>query len=219
MLDNADGSAERLPRPVRKSLTDLAHQAMPALFRPLAALLHRLGVTPNQVTVAGCALSIGSGVLIAFGQWPAAIAVALLGGLADGVDGLLARQSRQITAFGAFLDSVLDRWSDSAYFVGLLAYFARAGMAREVVLAGIALSSSLLVSYTRARAEGVGAQCSRGLFTRLERLGVLLAGLVFDRMTIALWVIAVLSTFTALQRIYYAWRYIHASEEHQRGEV
>ncbi|MBN1642822.1 MAG: CDP-alcohol phosphatidyltransferase family protein [Anaerolineae bacterium] len=219
MIEEADGSAGQLPSPVRRSLTDLAHDLMPALFTPLAALLHRLGVTPNAVTIVGCAMSVASGTLIALGRWPVAIAVAALGGLADGIDGLLARQWEQSTPFGAFLDSVLDRWSDSAYFIGLLIYHVRVGMDVPAILAGVALSSSLLVSYTRARAEGVGARCNRGLFTRLERLGVLVAGLVFDQMTIALWVIAVLSTFTALQRIHSTWRSIAVSHEKRRGEV
>ena len=219
MPEPVDGSAERLPKPVRRSLSDLGREVVLALFAPVAKWLYRIGVTPNMVTVAGCALSVASGVLIAVGQWRAAVAVALLGGLADAIDGLLARQSAQTTPFGAFLDSVLDRWSDSAFFIGLVAYYAGMGVQLETILAGVALSSSLLVSYTRARAEGVGAQCSRGLFTRLERLGVVMVGLVLRQMTIALWVIAILSTFTALQRIYLTWRYISAFQPEQRGKA
>jgi CDP-diacylglycerol--glycerol-3-phosphate 3-phosphatidyltransferase len=180
---------------------------MAGLFTPLATALDHFGIDPNAITILGCALSIAGAVLIAFGLWPAGIALALVGGFCDGVDGLVARQSQRTTRFGAFLDSVLDRWSDSAFFVGLLVYFARADMLVEEMLSGLALSFSLLVSYTRARAEGVGAQCSRGLFTRLERFSVLMAGLILDQMTIALWVIATLSAFTAIQRIYYTWRY------------
>jgi CDP-diacylglycerol--glycerol-3-phosphate 3-phosphatidyltransferase len=146
-------------------------------------------------------------------RWTAAIVVVLVGGLADGVDGLLARQSQQTTRFGAFLDSVLDRWSDSALFIGLLIHFARADMMVEEVLSGAALSFSLLVSYTRARAEGIGARCNRGLFTRLERVSLLIAGLIFDRMGIALWLIVVLSAFTAVQRIYYTWRFTQLNTE------
>jgi len=200
------GSANRLPRPAQRSLTDLAHLVVAQLFAPLARFLHRLGVTPNAITVFGCLLSMMGAALIAMDRWTAAIVVVLVGGFADGVDGLLARQSQQTTRFGAFLDSVLDRWSDSALFVGLLIHFARADMMVEEVLSGAALSFSLLVSYTRARAEGIGARCNRGLFTRLERVSLLVAGLIFDRMGIALWLIVVLSAFTAVQRIYYTWR-------------
>jgi CDP-diacylglycerol--glycerol-3-phosphate 3-phosphatidyltransferase len=198
---------------MHKSLTDLAHAVMAELFTPVARVLHRFGIGPNLVTIAGCVLSVAGAVLIAFGRWPAGIALALVGGFGDGVDGLLARHSQRTTRFGAFLDSVLDRWSDSAFFVGLLVYFARADMLMEEVLSGLALAFSLLVSYTRARAEGVGAQCSRGLFTRLERLAVLMAGLILGQVTIALWLIAILSAFTAIQRIYYTWRYMQLNVE------
>jgi CDP-diacylglycerol--glycerol-3-phosphate 3-phosphatidyltransferase len=208
------GSANRLPRPASRSLTDLAHLAMAQFFAPLARFLHRLGITPNAITVLGCLLTLIGAALIATDRWTAAILVVLAGGFADGVDGLLARQSQQTTRFGAFLDSVLDRWSDSALFIGLLIYFARAGMIVEEVLSGAALSFSLLVSYTRARAEGIGARCNRGLFTRLERVAVLIAGLAFRQMGIALWLIAVLSALTAVQRIYYTWRFtqLHTEE-------
>jgi CDP-diacylglycerol--glycerol-3-phosphate 3-phosphatidyltransferase len=186
---------------------------MEVLFAPVATLLHRIKVTPNTITIVGCAFSLLGGVLIATGYWPAAIGVIVFAGLLDGVDGLLARQSRQMTRFGAFLDSVLDRWSDSAFFIGLLIWHARSGMMLQEVLSIVALASSLLVSYTRARAEGVGAQCRRGLFTRLERFIVLVAGLVLNQVTVALWVIAGLGTVTALQRIYYTWRYMQTHSE------
>jgi CDP-diacylglycerol--glycerol-3-phosphate 3-phosphatidyltransferase len=186
---------------------------MAELFTPLARILHRLGVSANAVTILGCVLSVGGAVLIALSVWPVGIALALVGGFADGVDGLLARHAQRATRFGAFLDSVLDRWSDSAFFVGLLIYFGRADMLMEEVLSALALSFSLLVSYTRARAEGVGAQCSRGLFTRLERFTVLMAGLILDQVTIALWVIVILSAFTAIQRIHHTWRYMQLNLE------
>ena len=191
----------------------MAHEMMDVLFTPVATFLHRIKVTPNTITIVGCGFSLLGGALIATGHWPAAIGVIVFAGLLDGVDGLLARQSRQITPFGAFLDSVLDRWSDSAFFVGLLIWAARSGMMLQEVLSIVALASSLLVSYTRARAEGIGAQCRRGLFTRLERFIVLVAGLVLNQMTIALWVMAGLGTVTAIQRIYYTWRYMEAHAE------
>jgi CDP-diacylglycerol--glycerol-3-phosphate 3-phosphatidyltransferase len=213
MLRNIDETANGLRRAQRKSLTDLAHEWMAIAFAPLARWLFRLKVTPNAITVVGCAFSLAGGALIAVGHWWVAAGVLAFGGLLDGVDGLLARQSQQMTPFGAFLDSVLDRWSDSAYFVGLLIWYSGAGMPVGEALCAVSLASSLLVSYTRARAEGVGAQCKRGLFTRLERLGTLLAGLVLGRMTIALWIVAVLSTFTALQRIYYTWQYLRTNSQ------
>ena len=202
--------AERLRRSIKDSSTDLAHELMSVLFAPLARGLGRLGIQPNMVTVAGCLVVMGAGALIATGHWYAALGVALFGGLLDGVDGLLARESQQTTPFGAFLDSVLDRWSDSALFIGLLIWYSGTGGRLESILSIWALASSLLVSYTRARAEGIGAECRRGLFTRLERVGLILAGLAFNQMTIVLWIVAVLSTFTALQRIYFTWKSVQA---------
>jgi CDP-diacylglycerol--glycerol-3-phosphate 3-phosphatidyltransferase len=213
MFRNVNESTDRLSRPIRKSPTDLAHEAMAVLFAPLAKLLHRLKITPNTITTMGCLLSLVGAALIATGHWSAAVAVIVFAGLLDGVDGLLARQSQQTSRFGAFLDSVLDRWSDSALFIGLLIWFAQSSMVMQEVLSAVALASSLLVSYTRARAEGIGAECRGGLFTRLERFIVLVAGLVLDQMTIALWIVAVLSTLTSLQRIYYTWQYVKANPE------
>jgi CDP-diacylglycerol--glycerol-3-phosphate 3-phosphatidyltransferase len=182
-------------------------------FAPVARVLTRWNVSPNTITICGAVLSILAGAILALGYWGAAIAVMIVSGLLDGIDGLLARQAQQTSRFGAFLDSVLDRWSDSALFIGLLIWHTQAGMQLPAILAGIALATALLVSYTRARAEGVNAQCSRGLFTRLERYIVLVAGLVFNQMTLALGVVAALSAFTAIQRIFYTYRYLQAHPE------
>lgn len=208
MNKGAGGIAERVRRSLKDPTTDLAHELMAVFFAPVAQSLHRLGITPNMVTVAGCACSVSGGVLIAIGQWYPAIGAILLAGLLDGMDGLLARETQQTSRFGAFLDSVLDRWSDSALFVGLVVWYSQNGVPIQQVLTIWSLAASLLVSYTRARAEGIGAECRRGLFTRLERIATLAVGLALDWMTIALWVSAVLSTYTALQRIYYTWRYV-----------
>jgi len=214
MLRNVEESVERLRRAPRRSPSDAARELMAAIFAPLARLLHRMNVTPNAITVIGCLLSFLGGTLLALGLWPVAVGVIVFASLMDGIDGLLARLTQQNSRFGAFLDSVLDRWSDSAFFIGLLIWHSRMGMQMEQVLSIVALASSLLVSYTRARAEGIGAECRRGLFTRLERILVLVAGVVFDQVTIALWITAALSTFTALQRIYYTWQYVKANPEH-----
>jgi CDP-diacylglycerol--glycerol-3-phosphate 3-phosphatidyltransferase len=213
MINNANDPAGSLRQPIKKSLTDWAHEWVAATFAPVARLLGRWNISPNTITICGAVLSIGAGVVLALGYWGAAIAIMVIAGLLDGLDGLLARQENQASRFGAFLDSVLDRWSDRALFIGLLVWHTRAGMQLPAILAGIALATSLLVSYTRARAEGVRAQCSRGLFTRLERFIVLVAGLIFNQMTLALGVIAALSAFTAIQRIVYTYKYMQAHPE------
>jgi len=213
MINNANDPAGSLRQPMKKSLTDWAHEWVANTFAPVARLLTQWKVSPNTITICGAVLSMCAGAILALGHWGAAIAVMVVAGLLDGIDGLLARQAHQTSRFGAFLDSVLDRWSDSALFIGLLVWHTRAGMQLPAILAGIALATSLLVSYTRARAEGVGAKCSRGLFTRLERFIVLVAGLVFNQMSIALGVIAALSAFTAIQRIVHTYSYLQAHSE------
>jgi CDP-diacylglycerol--glycerol-3-phosphate 3-phosphatidyltransferase len=183
---------------------------MATLFGPVARLLERLNISPNAVTIFGAVVALSAGIMLALGYWEAAIVLIVISGLFDGLDGLLARQANRASPFGAFLDSVLDRWSDSALFCGLLIWHTRAGLQLPAVLAAVALATSLMVSYVRARAEGIGARCNRGLFTRLERILSLLAGLILNQLTIALAVIALLSGFTVLQRMYHTYKYVRA---------
>jgi len=111
-----------------------------------------------------------------------------------------------VTRFGAFFDSVVDRYSDAALFFGLLVYYSRGGRFFYVVLAALAMISSIMVSYTRARAESLIGTCKVGFMERPERLVLLIIGAVFNRMAPVLWVIAVLSTITVAHRIYYTWQ-------------
>ena len=200
-----------------QSLTDWARVHLASVLTPLARLLDRAGISPNAITISGLLLSVCAGIVLALGYRLAGAALIVVSGLMDGLDGLLARYAQKTSPFGAFLDSVLDRWSDSAFLIGVLAWYAQTGMQIPAILSGVALATSLLVSYTRARAEGIGAQCKRGLFTRLERLIAIVAGLVLNQMHIALWVIAILSAFTAVQRIYYTYKYVqtHLNTEGQ----
>jgi CDP-diacylglycerol--glycerol-3-phosphate 3-phosphatidyltransferase len=208
MVRNTNESVGSLrPRP-KKSLNDLAHELAAMLFTPLARWLQRINVSPNAITVFGFVFNLFAGGVLALGKLQLGAVLVIIGGALDGIDGLLARLSGQTSSYGAFLDSVLDRWSEVVVFLGLLFWHLRVDMPTEVILIYVALASSLLVSYTRARAEGVGAQCKRGLFTRFERIVVLVAGLILNQVTIALWVLAVFATFTAVQRIYFSWKYI-----------
>jgi CDP-diacylglycerol--glycerol-3-phosphate 3-phosphatidyltransferase len=217
MSRNENDRTGSLSLPRSKSLSDWMRSHLSSLLVPLAHWLDQVGISPNAITVCGVLLSLCAGIVLAFGYWTAGAALIAASGFMDGLDGLLARYAKKSTQFGAFLDSVLDRWSDGAIFIGVLAWYARADMPAYAILSSVALLTSLLVSYTRARAEGIGAQCRRGLFTRLERLVAVVIGLVLHQMTVALWVIAVLSTFTALQRIYFTYKYvkIDLDREHQ----
>lgn len=124
----------------------------------------------------------------------------------DAVDGTLARLLGKVSPFGAFLDSTLDRWAEIALFLALMWHFLNQGYAEGALLAAVAMATSLMVSYTRARAEGVGLQCKEGLLTRFERLVILIAGLLFNRPVWAMMIIALLAAITAVQRIFVTYR-------------
>ncbi len=175
-------------------------------IEPIARLLQRAGLTPNAVTVLGFILTAAVAVVVATGQFLTAglLLIVTLG--ADALDGALARLTGNVTRFGAFLDSTLDRWAEVTLYGALVWYYLRLDQDLPVLLAVAALATSLLVSYTRARAEGAGLQCKEGVFTRFERLVVLIAGLIFNLVVPALWLIAVLAGLTAVQRIWIVWQ-------------
>ncbi|MBN1953426.1 MAG: CDP-alcohol phosphatidyltransferase family protein [Anaerolineae bacterium] len=182
---------------------------------PIARFLARLGIHPNSVTVLGSLLSIGIGAILlngnlALGGWLLAIVAPL-----DAVDGALARFVGQKSDFGAFLDSTLDRVSEAALLIGLAGHFLQQGATTAVILAIVTLFSSVMVSYTRARAESTGFSCKVGVFSRLERTVVLAAGLILGYATVALWVLAIGATFTALHRILHVY---HQSRQQSAGE-
>ena len=176
------------------------------LLTPLAALLAKLGVAPNMLTVAGFLLNLPVAWALAVGRPRLAGLILIVAASFDALDGSLARHSAQTTRFGAFLDSVLDRLSEGTVFLGLAIYAIRSGDEVSQILVYAAIIGSLMVSYVRARAEGVGIACKVGLFTRFERVGVLIVGLILDQVRIVLWILAVLANLTVLQRIYHVWR-------------
>jgi CDP-diacylglycerol--glycerol-3-phosphate 3-phosphatidyltransferase len=178
--------------------------------QPIVNLLARTPLTPNAVTWLGFCITIGAAALIVTEHPLAAGIVVLVAGLFDMLDGALARVTNRVTRFGGILDSTLDRVSEAVLLLGLLAVFARDGEVAESLLVGFALLGSLMVSYIRARMEGMGIECRAGLFTRPERvivlaLGLLLSGFDYALIT-ALAVITFFSYFTAGQRLIYAWR-------------
>ncbi|WP_297058656.1 CDP-alcohol phosphatidyltransferase family protein [Thermosulfurimonas sp.] len=170
-------------------------------FLPLVRLLSRLRVHPSTVSVAGFIGVVLAGVILALGHLRLGGLLLALFGPLDAVDGMLARKTNQVSTFGAFLDSTLDRYAEIALFLGLTYYFLRLGNHWGVILCLLTLTGSLMVSYTRARAEGLGLSCKVGLFTRFERLLVLTVGLVFGGLIPILALLSLLTHFTALQRI------------------
>jgi CDP-diacylglycerol---glycerol-3-phosphate 3-phosphatidyltransferase len=166
-----------------------------------ASVLVRLGITPNALTIVGALLNIAVGLILAAGYLRLGGVLVLVVSLVDGLDGTLARIGRGATKFGAFLDSVLDRVSESALFLGLAWYYMGQPGRTEEMLLYAAIVGSLLVSYTRARAEGLGIECKVGLLTRVERCLVLFLGLVLGVMDPVLWFLALGTWLTTLHRM------------------
>jgi CDP-diacylglycerol--glycerol-3-phosphate 3-phosphatidyltransferase len=133
------------------------------------------------------------------------------------VDGEVARRTNRVTKFGAFFDSVIDRYSDVLLLLGLIAWYARINRLQYVWLTGLCLIGSVLTSYTRARAESLIPACKVGFLERPERIVLLVIGALWDRMAAALWVMAILSNWTVSQRIWYTWRELSAMERRTRG--
>jgi CDP-diacylglycerol--glycerol-3-phosphate 3-phosphatidyltransferase len=177
----------------------------PALF------LGRLGLTPNALTVIGAVLTASVGILIAQGWFVAAGLCLWLFSATDTLDGALARATNRVSVFGAFLDSVCDRCAEAAIFFGLVWWYQSMGDALGVALAYLALVGSLMVSYARARAEGVGLQLAEvGWFQRPERIialgiGLLAAAIAPIVLEVVLALLALLTALTVLQRV----RHVH----------
>lgn len=176
----------------------------------LMTALGRLPVTPNQITVVGTALTFVAAVLAATSHLLWGGIVLAFAGTFDILDGALARSTRRSYPYGAFLDSTLDRYSEGAMYLGLVAYFVSAGgqLEKWLVLATVAaLAGSFLVSYVRARAQSLGFTCETGLFARPERVVAIVVGLIFGGivLTAVVFLLAVLTNLTALQRIREVW--------------
>ena len=172
-------------------------------------------IHPNVLTFLGLVINVVAAVLLAEGQFRAAGVVIISAGLFDMVDGRVARATNQVTRFGGFFDSVLDRYSDLALLMGLLVYYGNIGRSFYVVLTAIVTTGSVMVSYTRARAENAIPTCKVGFMERPERVVLLIIGALFDRMAPVLWVIAVLSNITVAHRMAFTWQEARRLEEAQ----
>lgn len=189
-----------------------ARKHLSPLLDPLVDALARTGVSPNALTFAGFLLNVVAGVLIAVGQpfW-GGVVMAVIGMPFDAVDGAVARKLGKQTKFGAFFDSTLDRLAEGALLAGLGYYFAARGDALSVVVTFAALVGSFMVSYTRARAEGLGLECKVGLFSRFGRFLLLTAGLLLspvfpESLVVLVWALAILTAYTTIERIVHVYR-------------
>ena len=189
----------------------LPNRAPAAVIDPIVRLLARLGVTPDMLSFLALAGNIGAAALIATGSLAAGGIVMLVFSALDFLDGALARSTGRASKAGAMLDSVFDRFSEAVVLFGLLLYQLGEGNNEESALVFAVLTGSLLVSYVRARAEGLGVALTSGWLRRAERvvlLGVALITGVLVRPV--LWALAVLTVLTAIQRLYLAMRLLRA---------
>jgi CDP-diacylglycerol---glycerol-3-phosphate 3-phosphatidyltransferase len=176
------------------------------LLRHIVSGLAATGLTPNMFTFLALAVNSWAAAMFAMGRFRQAAAVLFLAGFLDMADGQVARRVGRVTAFGAFLDSTLDRYSDLALYMGLVVYYTLIGRTFYMTLAAVAMASSFMVSYSRARAESLIPSCKVGFMERPERLVLLIMGGAFNRMAQVLWVIATISTLTVIHRVVYTWQ-------------
>src|SRR5258706_7180472 len=176
-------------------------------------------IHPNVLTFLGLLINSWAVFLLAAGRFQAAALVVIGAGLFDMVDGRVARETNRVTRFGGFFDSVLDRYSDLALFMGLLVYYASINRFFYIVLTAIVMTGSVMVSYTRARAEVTIPKCKVGFLERPERVVLIIIGALFDRMAPVLWVIAVLSNHTVVHRMIYTYQEAKRLEDAQLRSV
>ena len=176
-------------------------------------------IHPNALTFIGLLINIWAAWLFSKGQFFAAGLVVVGASVFDMVDGRVARATNQVTRFGGFFDSVLDRYSDLALFMGLLVYYASINRYFYIVLTAIVMTGSVMVSYTRARAENSIPKCKVGFLERPERIVLIMIGALFNRMAAVLWVIAILSNWTVVHRMIYTWQEAKRLEDAQLRSV
>ncbi len=187
--------------PKRLTLTEALRVRFKGWLDPVGSALIRLGIAPNTLTITGLAGNLVGSIFLARGEFLIGGVLILLMGPLDALDGTMARLKGEPTAFGAFIDSVTDRYSELLIYGGLLLHYLLHGDVTMGMVTFAAGAGSVLVSYTRARAQSLGYEAKSGILTRAERFIVLVPGLILGYPHIALGIIAVLANITALQRI------------------
>ncbi len=185
------------------------------LDKPLAWLIKKTILErthPIALTLIGLLINIIAAVTIIMGYWKTAGLLILTAGLFDMLDGATARTVHKTSTFGGFLDSVIDRYSDMVLLISLIIYYAIQDKIFMLSLCAIASLGTVLIPYTRAKAEAFIPQCRVGIMERAERIILLAAGALFNIMDIVMWLLAILTHLTVFQRIYYTWREIQKRE-------
>lgn len=185
----------------RLTLTEIVRNRAQGILKAPATFLNRIGIMPNTVTLFGLAGNTVAAYFLARGDMLIGGLLVLMMGPIDALDGALARLRGEPSEFGAFVDSVTDRYSELVIFGGLLFYYLTQGDWLPALLAYLAASGSVLVSYVRARAQSVGRDVKVGLLSRFERYLVVVPSLVFNIPVVGLWILAILTNITAVQRI------------------
>lgn len=183
-----------------ETFSDLARARLKGILDAVARFLDSLGVTPNMLSLLGFAGQILGAILVGIGALSAAGFVLLFLSPLDALDGSLARLRGEASKFGAFFDSVLDRYSELLLFAGFLIYFLRRFDQDMALWTFAAAAGSILVSYTRARGEALGFEVRRGLLTRFERYIIIIPALIFAVPKFGIIAVAILANFTAIQR-------------------
>lgn len=179
-----------------------------SLLRPAIKFIAQSGISPNSLTLAGLIITSMASAALILQQPRIGGILILIGGMCDSIDGSLARSSGKESRFGALLDSTVDRFSEFVMFFGIIAYFMRMQDYTSAVVAFVALCGSIMVSYSRARAEGLGFEAELGFMQRAERIVLLGAGALFHPVLfkLSIWLVAIFANFTAWQRIAHAYR-------------
>ena len=200
-------------------IRDFLHHGMERGFQPFARGLAAVGVAPNHVTISGTLLTFVSAGFVVSDDLVSGGIIFILAGMLDTLDGTLARLTGTASARGAFIDSTLDRVSEGAMFAAMAFYFAARGAPFDVAMVVVAMLGSVLVSYTRARADVLGIDCSNGLATRGERVLVLGIGMIIGWPAIVIYVIALTTAYTSVQRITTVLRALPASAAGEKGDT
>ena len=172
-------------------------------------------INPNVLTFFGLVINIVAATFLAVGRFRTAGLIIIFAGLFDMVDGRVARATNQVTRFGGFFDSVLDRYSDLALLVGLLVYYGTINRPSYVVLTAVVMTASVMISYTRTRAENIIPTCKVGFMERPERVVLFIIGALFDRMAPVLWTIAVFGNLTVIHRMIFTYQEAKRLEDAQ----
>ncbi len=194
-MEQAINKGERL------TFTDQMRNRFKGVIDPIGAFLNRLGLMPNTMTILGLAGNAIAAILLSQGKMTIAGVLVLFMGLVDALDGAMARLRGESSDFGAFVDSVTDRYSELVIFGGLLYFYLQQSNWIAALGVYLAAAGSVLVSYVRARAASIGLDTKVGILTRLERYLVLAPALIINIPLVGIWIIAVLANITALQRI------------------